>query len=116
MKALILDGKVVQLSETAFEVHESLTWVDCDDSVEVGFTYADGAFAHWDKRTDEEKAADALAMLRRERNAKLAETDYLALSDNTMTAEMETYRQALRDVPQQSGFPTEITWPTKPNE
>lgn len=114
MKALILDGKVVDLSETAFEVHESLTWVDCDDSVEVGFTYADGAFAHWDKRTDEEKAADALAMLRRARDAKLAETDYLALSDNTMTAEMEAYRQALRDITETYQSLDTVVWPTKP--
>jgi len=114
MKALILDGKVVDLSETAFEVHESLTWVDCDDSVEVGFTYADGAFAHWDTRTDAEKAADELAMLRRARDAKLAETDYLALSDNTMTAEMEAYRQALRDITESATSLDDVVWPTKP--
>ena len=36
--------------------------------------------------------------LRRKRNRLIAETDYLALSDQTMTAEMTTYRQALRDI------------------
>jgi len=36
--------------------------------------------------------------LRRKRNQLLAETDYLALSDQTMSAEMTTYRQALRDI------------------
>ena len=36
MKALILNNKVVQLAEKEFEVHENLTWVDCDDSVKVG--------------------------------------------------------------------------------
>ena len=40
----------------------------------------------------------ALESLRAKRNALLIETDYLALSDNTMTEEMKTYRQKLRDI------------------
>ena len=40
----------------------------------------------------------ALESLRNKRNALLAETDYLALSDNTMTEEMKVYRQKLRDI------------------
>tara|TARA_E500000318_G_scaffold46260_2_gene43650 strand:- start:3116 stop:3379 length:264 start_codon:yes stop_codon:yes gene_type:complete len=49
-----------------------------------------------------------------ERDSLLAETDYLALSDNTMSAAMIAYRQALRDITDQTGFPTSVTWPTKP--
>jgi len=56
----------------------------------------------------------AAAEVREKRNSLIAETDYLALSDNTMTSEMQTYRQALRDIPSQAGFPTNVTWPTKP--
>ena len=52
--------------------------------------------------------------VRAERNEKLANSDWTALSDVTMTAEMTTYRQALRDVPAQAGFPSTITWPTSP--
>lgn len=48
------------------------------------------------------------------RNELLKETDHYGLSDHTMTDEMAAYRQALRDVPQQDGFPVDITWPTKP--
>ena len=60
---------------------------------------------------------DRLAeMARAERNAKLAETDWTASSDVTMSAAMTTYRQALRDVPAQEGFPVDITWPEKPEE
>ena len=54
------------------------------------------------------------AKLREERDRLLAETDYLALSDNTMSAAMTTYRQALRDITDQAGFPASVTWPTKP--
>jgi len=48
------------------------------------------------------------------RNILLAETDWWAVSDRTMSDEEYNYRQALRDIPQQEGFPTNIVWPTKP--
>tara|TARA_R110000796_G_scaffold61629_2_gene142551 strand:- start:135 stop:410 length:276 start_codon:yes stop_codon:yes gene_type:complete len=53
------------------------------------------------------------AQVRQERNSLIAATDWWATSDRTMTAEQTAYRQALRDVTGQSGFP-DITWPTKP--
>ena len=61
--------------------------------------------------------ARALADLREKRNRLLAETDFYALSDVTMSSDMTTYRQALRDLP--SGKDTvekceNATWPTKP--
>lgn len=48
------------------------------------------------------------------RDKLLAATDWWANSDRTMTAEQTAYRQALRDITDQAGFPTDITWPTKP--
>ena len=60
------------------------------------------------------KDAEAAKAVRSSRDAKLAETDWTALSDVTMSPEMAAYRQALRDVPSQAGFPHEITWPNKP--
>ena len=59
----------------------------------------------------------AMEDLRTKRNKLLADTDYLALSDNTMSAEMITYRQALRDIT--NGLTTvddveAVVWPTKP--
>jgi len=53
-------------------------------------------------------------LVRLERNKLLAETDYLALSDTTLSSDMSEYRQALRDITGQSGFPTDVTWPSKP--
>jgi hypothetical protein len=52
--------------------------------------------------------------MRERRNALLAETDWWATGDRTMTQAETDYRQALRDVPDQAGFPENITWPTKP--
>jgi hypothetical protein len=44
-KALISEtGEVVDVQAEAFEVHPSLTWIDCDDSVETGDFYKDGEF------------------------------------------------------------------------
>ena len=78
----------------------------------IGWSYVDGVFTEpADTRTDAELAEDA----RGQRNTKLAATDWTASTDVTMTAEMTTYRQALRDVPAQGGFPNTITWPTEPS-
>ena len=59
----------------------------------------------------------ALDYLRKDRNKLLAETDYLALSDNTMSEAMTNYRQELRDITE--GLTTvedveAVTFPTKP--
>jgi hypothetical protein len=52
--------------------------------------------------------------IRYERNRLLQETDVWGLSDYPATAEQTAYRQALRDITDQDGFPLDITWPTKP--
>ena len=59
----------------------------------------------------------AMENLRAERNSKLKETDFYALSDVTMSPEMETYRQELRDIT--NGLTTveevnAVVFPTKP--
>ena len=64
--------------------------------------------------TDEINAALA-ADVRAERNAKLADSDWRASQDVTMSDEWRTYRQLLRDLPAQAGFPGNITWPTDPS-
>jgi len=61
-----------------------------------------------------ERAAVEEANVREQRNTKLAECDWTACSDVTMPEAMTTYRQALRDITTQDGFPWEVTWPTQP--
>ena len=73
----------------------------------------------WDVFEDETPAislsTEEISMIERgERDRLLIETDWWAMSDLTMTDAQTAYRQALRDVPEQSGFPNTITWPTKP--
>lgn len=67
---------------------------------------------------DAKTAADNAALAASERSNRdelLKATDHYGLSDVTMSDDMKTYRQALRDVPQQENFPGTITWPTKPS-
>lgn len=54
------------------------------------------------------------ASIKSKRNALLRATDSYALSDRVVSPEMLAYRQALRDLPDQIGFPTDITWPIRP--
>ena len=89
-----INGEIVQFTaeEEAARDAEEQAW-------------ADGALAR------------AQANLRRERNRRLVETDFYALSDVTMSDDMKTYRQNLRDLP--DGKDTvekceNATWPTKP--
>ena len=58
--------------------------------------------------------AEAAKGVRAERKKLLADTDWTALSDVTMSAEMAAYRQALRDITAQDGFPHSVVWPAKP--
>ena len=70
-----------------------------------------------EKVWEDAKPAKAFDALRNERDQKLAETDYYALGDVTMSDEMKTYRQALRDLPATLNNTTvlqTITWPSKP--
>ena len=75
--------------------------------------YVQSHFVGDDTAKDARLLADKWVNVRRDRNRKLAETDYLALSDNTLSDAVKTYRQELRDVPTQSD-PDSITWPSKP--
>ena len=63
----------------------------------------------------EDKTSESLAAEQRsKRDELIAKTDWTANSDVTMSAAMATYRQALRDVPAQAGFPSTVTWPEEP--
>ena len=66
--------------------------------------------AEWVEGEHDRQASD----VRNQRERLLSATDWMALSDNTMTPEWASYRQALRDITAQEGFPYSVIWPTKP--
>ena len=59
-------------------------------------------------------AAEPLNLLREERNRRIAETDWWASSDLTMSAERTAYRQALRDITDTYQSLDTVVWPVKP--
>ncbi len=85
--------------------------IESDNPSDFGVTWAQASA----KKT-ELVNAEPMRLLRAERDRRLAETDWMANSDLTMSSAWTTYRQALRDVPAQDGVTglDDVTWPTKP--
>jgi len=86
---------------------------------------ADPANRHYAEMLEEIEAGEAEILpyappaktwnkIRWERDRLIAETDWWALSDKTLTPEQTAYRKALRDVPQDFDSPSDVVWPTKP--
>jgi|TARA_A100001391_G_scaffold46023_1_gene27030 hypothetical protein len=88
------------------------------NGIRVQFTAEEEAARDAEQKAYADAApARALARLREKRNRLLTETDYLALSDNTLSDDMRTYRQELRDLPEGKDTVEKCenaTWPTKP--
>jgi hypothetical protein len=78
-------------------------------------TYSGGSWSVGYTVTNKPEA-DAASSTRKKRDGLLEETDVFALSDRTLSDEMRQYRADLRTIPEQSGFPFDVTWPTKPVE
>jgi hypothetical protein len=72
------------------------------------------AWATVSAKKDELVAAEPMRLLRVERDRKLAETDWWAVADRTMTSEQTAYRQALRDITTSATSLDDVVWPTKP--
>jgi len=74
-----------------------------------------GVVVEVEGETDSPYFTELFEGARIKRNTLLVSTDVWALSDRTMTAEQTAYRQALRDITEQEGFPFNITWPQEPS-
>jgi hypothetical protein len=94
------------------------SWVSVDDTADIGSAYDGSSFSAPDRSDEVSKA------VRDRRDAFLAESDWVvtkAIEQNAMDGlgvqipvVWLDYRQALRDIPQQPGFPDNVTWPTAP--
>ena len=87
-------------------------FIECPEEVECDWLLTNGVWTPPPAPTDLQIAAEVRAM----RNSIIASTDWTQAADvpQAVKDRYTTYRQALRDVPQQAGFPSEVTWPTKP--
>ena len=117
--------RLVQLDEyvsttPAIGTIYNISWSDSKVSAVIGQDMAgeditiQTHFSGDDTAKDARLLADKWVRVRRDRDRRIAETDYLALSDSTLASNMKTYRQALRDVPEDNADPDSISWPTKP--
>lgn len=115
--AIIADGKVTNVVVADHAFAEQQGWVQCPDNVSTGWLYDGTTFSE-----DPEHAAQLIAhqgkMVRDERNKLLAECDWLIImhteKGTNIPAAWEIYRQNLRDITAQAGFPHNVTWPEKP--
>ena len=113
MKALIFNNKVVDVQLTEFDVHPSMSWVDCPDDCQVGSEYSDGTITPIPGPTD----AKRLEQLRMQRNNKLRNSDWTQNRDVVLSNDSEwaTYRQALRDITNTYQNVDDAVWPTEPS-
>ena len=83
--------------------------IESDNSADWGVSWA-----QVETKLSELTAEEPLKLLREERNRKIAETDWWASSDLTMSAEQTAYRQALRDITESYSSLDDVVWPEKP--
>ena len=114
-----VSARLDQLGDYSAEGVFNITWSNSKVSAVTGQDM-DGDditiqthFSGNDTTKDARLLADKWTAVRRDRDNRLSQTDYLALSDNTVSGAMQIYRQKLRDVPAQTDV-DDITWPVKP--
>ena len=111
------DYKVVVRNGVEQDANGNWVWAWTENDMFQEYTDDDDNVVTVQDQIDAKVAADNAALEATERATRddlLKATDHYGLSDVPMTDAMTAYRQALRDVPQQAGFPQTITWPTKP--
>jgi hypothetical protein len=90
-------------------------WVLCDNSVEIGWRYLENRFEKVTPETLALSVEEQALNVRSERQALLRQSDWTQVADTPVDqAAWATYRQALRDISSQEGFPWTIEWPTQP--
>ena len=111
------DYKVVVRNGVEQDANGNWVYAWTENDMFQEYTDDEGTVVTVQAQIDAKVAADNAALASTERATRddlLKATDHYGLSDVSMTEAMTAYRQALRDVPQQAGFPQTITWPTKP--
>ena len=98
------------------DVYSGIEWLDSSQTIPTE--------TEINNKISELNSAEAMRLLRLERNARIAETDWRASSDLPMSDAWKTYRQALRDLPATASPSldsnddldlTSVTWPTEPS-
>ena len=105
--AIIENGIVVNIAVSENPLADN--WVP-SESAEIGYEYKNGQFVKPEPNIDLQSN-----LVRLQRNVLLSESDWTQVADAPVDrAAWATYRQALRDIPSQVGFPLDVVWPKKP--
>jgi hypothetical protein len=111
MKAHVIENNVIVNTIIVDSLDFMPGLVSAEDGGNIGDEYRDGQFIA--KPIDTE---DLINTIRRTRNGLLSQSDWTQVLDAPVDrAAWASYRQALRDLPQQAGFPHIIDWPVAPN-
>ena len=94
-------------------------WFGIEPNPKYNYEVQDGAVVLKSDADRQARVDEILARsIRGQRDTLLAQSDYVILPDapysDTTQSAYRTYRQELRDLPSQAGFPTNVTWPAKP--
>lgn len=114
MDVRIVDGVVVELfPEGAPEFHPDILIVSTESEVDLGWTWDGDVFSSPPPFT---QTADEIREIR---NQMLIDSDWVMVEAQATNSEVPedwaSYRQALRDLPQQAGFPENVEWPIRPD-
>lgn len=111
MRAHILEGNVVVNTVEVDSLDALPNLVEATEGG-IGWRVEEGQWI-----APEIDTAEIALSIRHQRDEKLARSDWTQIASHLSTEQKsawEVYRQALRDVPQQEGFPLEFQWPTEP--
>lgn len=105
--------KPVETEESLKEYSELASWCNKNNAMIV-----DQCDYYEAVPIPEPTVQELASSVRSQRDAKLSATDYLVVPDYPISPEdleaVKAYRQALRDIPEQSGFPKNVQWPVEP--
>lgn len=109
-EALLAQWNVYPYTVMSVGEFDSLAWTIVDDEI----VYENNSWIQ-KRKLEAKPLEEAKTSIRDHRNSLLSECDWTQLADATVDSlAWANYRQALRDVPTQEGFPYNVTWPTKP--
>lgn len=112
-----LDFDTQSEADAHVKTHGGFSQKSVGDHIQY-YKVADGKATYNDDKIASDNLAKSWASLRQERNIKLADTDWRATSDQTLSDEWKAYRKLLRDFPSTLNDTTvlnEITWPEEPS-
>jgi hypothetical protein len=114
--AILENGVAVNIVIAEPEYAATQGWVAAPDNMSAGCVFDGTSWSNPNAPTPEQAREKLAAEMREQRNARLSATDWTQAVDVPQATKDKwaPYRQALRDVPQQAGFPDNIQWPSKP--